>query len=774
MNYFEQINQTDAEYLQEQLKQRNDLFNVSRRSFLRNLGIGTGSLVLGLQLPAVSAVPMKWADKPAADNVFSPSVYLKIAKDNTVTVIVHRSEMGQGIRTSLPMIVADELEVDWNNIAVEQALGDSKYGSQNTDGSRSVRRFFTPLREAAASARTMLTQAAAKKWKVAVDECVAKNSFIVHANSNRKLSFGELVDDAMDLEVPKKESLSFKSPEQFNFINQDKQVALVDGKDIAMGNTSFGIDIQREGMKVAVIARPPVIASKVKSFDATEAKKVKGVVDIVQLDNMTEPPFFKPLGGIAVIADNTWAATEARKKLKITWDWSEHREHSSKKQKQALKESSKTASNVLRNKGDTTAALGNTKQRIHAEYYTPALIHAPMEPPMATAEFKDGIMHVWACTQTPQSSQRTVSQMTGIEPDKVKIYVTLLGGGFGRKSKPDFLVEAAILAKKQGYPVKVIWTREDEVQHGYYHAESYQQLTAAIDDEKVTAWQHHVAEPPIGSTFNAKAKHITSEANLGLIDMPYNIPNVRCASGEADAHHRIGWLRSVTNVNHIFAAGSFVDELAHHLNKDPKDFLLEMIGDDRHIDLSEQAEYGNYGEDIKQYPIDTARLKGVIRKAAENSGWDNKRKDNHFMGISAHRSFASYVATVVEVSKTKDNKVKLENIWMVSDSGTVVNLERVRSQMEGAAIFGISIVKYGEITSENGMVEQSNFHNYRVARITDVPNIHVDVLINNEPPGGVGEPGVPPIAPAICNAIFAATGKRFRELPLYQQNIFAS
>ncbi len=775
MNYFEQVNQTEAAIQAAELEARRGYANVSRRSLLKQLGIGMGGLVIGIQMPAAAALPMKWADEAAPAGDFVPNVYLKIHKDNRVTVIVHRSEMGQGIRTSIPMLIAEELEVDWQNIEIEQALADAKYGSQNTDGSRSIRRFYSRLREAAASARTMLEQAAAAEWKVPLDQCRAENSFIVHA-SGKRLSFGELVDRASQLPVPAVEALKLKSSKNFRYVNQKQNVPLIDGKDIATGKTTFGFDVQRPGMKYVVIARPPVLASGVKSFDATAAKKVKGVVDVIAMDDMTEPAAYKPLGGVAVIADSTWAAIKARKELSIDWQWSEHRSHNTEAHIKDLQQSCDTPEKIFRKRGDAQQMVKQAKRTHSAEYYVPALIHAPMEPPAATAEFKEGKFKIWACTQAPQAAQNTVSQLTGVKPENIQVYVTLLGGGFGRKSKADFVAEAAVLAKKVGYPVKVVWTREDEIQQGYYHAESYQKLTAALDESKrsVEAWQQVVAEPPIGSTFQKGANLIGSESNLGLTDLPYDIPNIFCAAGKAEAHHRIGWLRSVTNINHAFASCSFADELAHELKQDPKDFLLKLIGDDRKIDFTnENAEYGNYGEELSKFPVDTGRLKAVIRRVAELSEWDKPRKNNRFLGIAAHRSFVSYVATVVEVSLTKNNKIKLENIWMVSDSGTVVNLDRVKSQMEGAAIFGISIARYGEITSKQGEIQQSNFHDYPVARFSDVPPIHVDVMINDAPPGGVGEPGVPPVAPAICNAIFAATGKRIRKLPLKTHGIMA-
>ncbi|NVJ60059.1 MAG: xanthine dehydrogenase family protein molybdopterin-binding subunit [Gammaproteobacteria bacterium] len=773
MNYFEQINQSEHQSLLQEIEDSTRALNVSRRSFLKTLGISSG-LVLAVKIPVSNASPMKWAVGAKKDGEFSPSAYLRISPDNTVTVICHRSEMGQGIRTSIPMLIADELGASWESIKVEQALADQKYGSQNTDGSRSIRRFFSPLREAAATARWLLLEAASQQLKVPADQLECKDTFVMKKSGDKKIAFGDLIEAASNLELPPKEKLTFVTDSQSKYVNKSSSVELVDGHGFVTGTALFGADVQLPDMLVAVIARPPVLASKVKSFDEKAAKKVSGVVSVIKMDDLSLPAAFKPLGGVAVLAKNTWAAMEGRKKLNIEWELSEHKSHSSAKQKEALKESAKNADKVLRNFGDADKAIKDAKYTHTSEYYVPALIHAPMEPPMATAHWKDGVMNIWASTQAPQGAQQTVAQLTGVKPENIKVHVTLLGGGFGRKSKADFVAEAAILSQKSNKPVKVFWTREDEIQQGYYHAESYQILHAAWDKQKILAWKHQVSEPPIGSTFAKDTKHIAGEANLGLLDMPYDIPNVICANGAAEAHHRIGWLRSVTNINHAFASCSFIDEIAHKLKQDPKDYLIKAIGKDRHIDLTkQQADYGNYGEDIQLYPIDTSRIKAVIEKVAENSKWGSKRPKNRYLGIAAHRSFVAYVASVVEVEKTSEGKIKLTNVWLVSDSGTIVNLDRVKSQMEGAVVFGISLAFFGKVTFNEGAVQQSNFHDYEIARIKDIPPTHVDVMINDHPPSGVGEPGVPPIAPAICNAIFAATGKRIRELPLNEQNILA-
>ena len=449
--------------------------------------------------------------------------------------------------------------------------------------------------------------------------------------------------------------------------------------------------------------------------------------------------------------------------------------YSTNAHEKVLRESLKKPASVVRTRGDTKAAESKANKFIEAEYYVAGLAHAPMEPMAATAQIgKNGEVNVWTCTQTPQSAQQVVMETLNIAKEKVdsvKVNVTLLGGGFGRKSKPDYVAEAAYLANESKMPVKVLWTREDEIQHGYYHSPSLQKLTGSISKTgKVTSWHHSMVNHPIGSTFNPNAKTAGS-ADLGQADMMFDIPNILIDLGETETFMRIGWLRSVTNINNAFAASSFADELAHAAGKDPKDFLLELIGKDQNIDFEkDNYRYGNYGEPLTKHPADTARLKTVLKLVADKSGWGKKLPKGHGMGIAVHRSFCSYVATVVQVSVI-DGKVKIEAIDSAVDVGKVLNPDRVRSQIEGAAIFSASLAFYGEITAKDGIIEQSNFDDYPMARMNEIPDINVHIVKSDALPTGIGEPGVPPFAPALTNAIFAATGNRYRRLPLSQFGI---
>lgn len=735
------------------------LQNISRRGFLKTLGITTTGLVLGASLPSMS---MASAEESAEDMM---NLFVGIDSDGTVNIVCHRSEMGQGIRTSLPQVLADELEADWDRVNIIQGLADARYGSQNTDGSRSIRHFYKTMREMGASARTMLEQAAANKWGVPVAEVSAKNHQVLHS-SGKSLSFGELVSDAQKLPTPEVESLKLKDPKDFKYIG--KGLTIVDMEDIQTGKTVFGQDVQLDGMLYATIVRAPVVGANVASVDKTAAMKVTGVVDVFQMPERSFPVGFNSLPGVAVLANNTWAAQQAAKALKITWTEHDNQSYDSMAHLAELQKSVKTKGKVQRSAGDAYAKLEQSDKKVSASYSMPYLSHAPMEPPAATAHFKDGMMEIWACTQTPQSTQSTVAQILGMEPENVKVNVTLLGGGFGRKSKPDFSVEASILAKQFGKPVKVIWSREDDMQHGYYHAISAQHYEAGLDDTgKVQAWIQRTAFPTISWTFTGSAKEPSGgELSLGFADVPFDIDNLSCETQEATAHSRIGWVRSVSNIHHAFAIGSFVDEVASAAEIPTHKMWMNLIGSDRKVDPNKQGfEYSNYGESLDNYPIETKRLKNALEVLIDKSGADKDTPHGEAWGISVHRSFVSYVAVAVKV-KVTGNNLKVLEIHNTIDAGTVVNTDRVKSQQEGSMIFGLSLALMGEISFKDGRVQQSNYHDYPVLRMHQSPEIHTHIIQSDAIPGGVGEPGTPPIAAALANAIYHATGKRIRDLPV--------
>ena len=517
--------------------------------------------------------------------------------------------------------------------------------------------------------------------------------------------------------------------------------------------------------------RCPAVGGTVASLDDTAAKAVAGVHSVLQLPDNPSPPLFSPLGGVAVLAENTWSAQQGRSALQIEWEFGRNAEYDSAAYKQALLATAKAGGSKVLERGDVDAAFADAAIVHEAEYYAPHLAQAPMEPPAAVARInEDGGCEVWACTQDPQTAQQTVAGLLGIEKDDVKVNVTLLGGGFGRKSKPDFIAEAVWLAKQTGRPVKVTWTREDDVRHGYLHSVSAQCLKASLDAEgNTTGWQQCTAFPSIGSTFDSSVNQPQSgELGLGCVDNPYAISNMRIEAGQAEAHLRIGWLRSVCNIFHAFSSSCFVDELAYVAGVDPKDYLLRTLGPPRKIDPNaDGAEYGNYGQSLDTHPIDTGRIAAVVEKVAEMAGWDRPRPKGHGLGIAVHRSFLSTVGTVAEVVVDEAGSLKVNELWMAIDAGLVINPDRVKSQLEGAGIFGMSLALHGEITAEAGAVVQGNFDTYPVIRMSEAPAaINTHIMDVAAPPGGVGEPGVPPVAPAIVNAYYAATGKRVRELPL--------
>jgi isoquinoline 1-oxidoreductase beta subunit len=735
---------------------------VSRRGFLGTV-FSAGALVLGA--PLLSTGKAFGAEVEPGKSAWFPTVYLGVQPNGEVIIVAHRSEMGTGIRTALPMVAADELDVEWGKVRIEQALGDKKYGDQNTDGSNSIRSFYDPLRIAGATARAMLVGAAAAKWGVPAGECKAVNGYVTHAAE--KASYGELASLAAQQPVPKPETLKFKLPSEYRYIG--KGVPITDLDNLVSGHGIFGIDAKMPGMVYASIEHPPVVGGTVKTVDDSEALKVRGVKQTVQIEKYKDTYGFQPLGGVAVIADNTWAAMQGRKKLKVDWDLGANAKYDSDSYRAQLSETVRKPCKIARQVGDVDKAFAAASKTHEAEYYCPHLAHAPMEPPAAVAEFKNGKVEIRTATQNPQAVQDTVSQVLGIKPEDVACHVTLLGGAFGRKSKPDYAAEAALLSKKIGKPVKVAWSREDDIHHDFYHSVSAMYLKAATDAKgRPTAWLQRSAFPPIFSTFDSKTIYGDLEMTMGWNDLPFDIPNHQAENGPAVPHVRIGWMRSVANVYHAFAVQSFLDELAAAANRDRIEYYLDVLGPERVVDLGP-----TFAATAGKFPLDTGRMRRVVETVADKSGWASKKSTpGHGYGFAAHWSFLSYIAAVVEVKIDAEGKVTIPRVDLAVDTGQVIHPDRVRAQFEGAAVFGTSIAMMGEITAKDGRIRQSNFNNYPVARMPEAPfETHVHFVISGAPPAGVGEPGVPVMAPAICNAIFAATGKRIRELPIRKQKL---
>ena len=753
------------------------LSNLSRRGFLKGVG-ATGALVL--------AASWGWQEAFAEDKKFGaegmpngwvddPKVYVSIAADGTVTVLCNRSEMGQGVRTSLSMVVADELDADWAMVKVRQAPGDEvRFGNQDTDGSRSMRHWYEPMRRCGAAARSMLEQAAANQWQVPVDECRAQLHTVRHQPSGRQLGYGALAEAAAALPVPARESLRLKQPSEFRYIGKES-VRAIDGEDIVTGRAVYGADVHFEGMLFATVARPAVYGGTVKSFDASAALKVPGVVKVMQIDSRPIPSEFQPLGGVAVIASNTWAAIKGREALKIVWADGANAAYDSLAYRKELEAAALKPGKVVRSTGNIDEALNSAASSLEASYYLPHLAQSPMEPMVAVARFKDGQCEAWAPSQAPQVTRERIAERLGIPFDKVRVNVTLLGGGFGRKSKPDFILEAAILAQAfPGKAVRVQWTREDDIHNSYFHTVSAEYLKASLNQDGMpSGWLHRTVAPSITALFAPGMDHEAAfELGMGFTNMAYAIPNVRLENPAAAAHTRVGWYRSVSNIPHGFAIQSFVDELAHKAGQDPLKYQIKLLGPDRQIDPRTLSEEWNYGESPERYPIDTARLRAVLETAAEAAGWGRELPKGRGLGLAVHYSFVTYVAAVIEVEVGDDGTLVVHKADIAVDCGPQINPERIRSQFEGACVMGLGNAVLGEISFKDGKVQQDNFHMYEVARMSLAPKVlavHLVTPPGNVPLGGVGEPGVPPIAPALCNAIFAATGKRIRSLPVRYQ-----
>ncbi len=754
------------------------LSNVSRRTMLAGL---SGFVVAMQLLPSKGAKAFEYYEHGGMNMphgvVDDPKIFVSIAPDGTVTMMAIRSEMGTGSKTSLPMVIADEMEADWAKVRILQAPGDEpKYGNQDTDGSRSMRHHIQPARQMGAAVRRMLEQAAAAKWGVPVEEVRAVDHQVVHRSLGKRLGYGDLAEAAMALPTPPREELHFKDEKEFRYIGKGT-VQIYDLHDITTGKAVYGADVSLPGMKYAVIARPPVVGGTVASLNSDAAMAVKGVSAIEQLPSSMPPAKFAPLGGVAVIADNTWAALKGRDALVIEWDDGPNAVYNSEAYRRDLEASASKPGKVVRNEGDPEGALASAAKVISHSYYSPHLVHAPMEPPVAIAEVANGKCEVWAPVQSPYGTRLDVAAALGMDEKDVTINVTLLGGGFGRKSKCDFAIEAALLSQKVGAPVRVQWTREDDIQHSFYHTVSVESIELGLDEnDKPIAWRHRSAAPSFLSTFAPDSGYQHPiEVGMGLADNPFDIPNFRCEDCEAFAHTRIGWYRAVSNIPRAFAVQSFAAEVAAELGRDQKEMLLELIGPPRIVDLKKagvQDDFWNYGEPYKEFPNDTGRLSHVLELAAQKAGWGDKLPPGEGLGLAVHRSFVSYVAAAVRAKVDENGRLTVPEAHIVVDCGFAANPERIRSQMQGACVFGVTAALYGDITFEEGRVVQSNFNDYEMVRSDNFPmEVHTHIVPNGFEvhATGVGEPGVPPVLPALTNAIFNATGKRIRDLPIGYQ-----
>jgi len=710
-----------------------EILNLSRRDFLRTGLLAGGGLVLGLHLP--SRATGQGPDKKGGP--FPLNAFVRIGNDDSVTVIVNHSEMGQGPYTSVPMLVAEELDADWAKVRFEAApvaavYNHSVYGIQMTGGSTSTWSEWERVRKAGATARAMLIATAAAEWKVEPATCATEPGHVVHAASGKRVAYGQLAEKAADLKPP--ENVKLKDPKDYRIIG--KPTKRLDTPEKVNGKAIFGLDVQRPGMLVAVVARPPVFGGKVKSFNPDKAKAVPGVKHVVEIPR-----------GIAVVADGFWPAKKGREALTIEWDDGPLAALDSRTQLDEYAALAKKPGAVARKEGDAAGALAMAAKTFEAVYDLPYLAHATMEPMNCVADVKADRCEVWVGTQFQTGDRDAAAQEAGLKPEQVTLHTTLLGGGFGRRAVPDshFVREAVQLSKKLGVPVKVIWTREDDTRGGFYRPRAYHTVRGGLDAAgTIVAWEQHIVVQSflVGTPFEALIKEgIDETAVEGGKDIPYSIPNIRVDWHQAPGGVPTLWWRSVGHTHTAFVGETLIDELAHAAGKDPFEFRRGLLG---------------------KHP----RHKRVLELVAEKAGWGNALPAGRGRGIAVHESFGSYVAHVAEVSVSDAGKVRVHRVVVAIDCGPVVNPDTIAAQLEGGTVFGLTAALYGEITFEKGRVKQRNFHDYPLLRIDEMPVVEAHIVPSTDKMGGVGEPGVPTIAPAVANAIFAVTGKRLRRLPI--------
>jgi isoquinoline 1-oxidoreductase beta subunit len=704
-------------------------FDKSRREFIRVTAASGSGLTIAMLL---GFSRISFSSSHTNQN-FRPNAWLTIFRDNSVELILSESEMGQGVMTSMPMLIAEELEVDWETIRVLQAPVDPVYGWQGTGGSRSVREGWEPLRQAGATARDMLVTAAAQLWNVTKEECRTQNSEVIHIPTGWRTRYGDLVLRAAQLPLP--EQVPLKDPKEFRLIGQP--VPRLDAPSKVDGTAVFGIDVTIPNMLITTIIHCPVFGGKTRSVNAESALAVDGVRHVVPLES-----------AVAVVADDFWSAYQGKQKLDIKWDYGEKDQNNSEEMQQMLRDAAKSNGRVVRREGDVEAALANTARQITADYETSLQAHATMEPMCCTAHVHDGGCDVWAPTQQPTAAQKEAHKWLGTEDKSVveklrqflkggpeptvNIHTTLLGGGFGRRNIQDFVGQSVRISKAVKAPVKLIWSREEDMQHDYYNPATHHRLTAALgEDGRLIAWYHRLT----GSRYAAGAK-----------ELPYAIPNIQVEASELDVGVSHGPWRSVAHSYNAFAIECFIDELAIMAKQDPVEYRLALLtGAPRH--------------------------KRVLELAANKASWGRTLPEGHFQGVALHASFGSYVAQVVELSIDKRAGIKVHRVICAVDCGICINPDTVKAQIEGAIVYGLTATLKSHISIQNGRVEQSNFDDFPLLRFDEMPQIETFILPSEEQPGGIGEPGVPPIAPAVVNALYAATGARFRRLPILPKDI---
>lgn len=741
---------------------------LSRRSFLQVTALAGGGMLIGTYIE-----PKASAQQPAPKTPPDPNAFIRIAPDGTVTLVSRNPEIGQGIKTMLPMMIAEELDVDWKTVKVEQADLDARYGLQSTGGSRAASNNWIPMRQVGAAGRQLLIAAAAKTWGVPESECFASNGRVYHRPTDRSLGYGQLAAKAATLPAPDLNSVKLKEASAFSIIG--RSTAGIDVPDITTGKPIFGIDFTMPGMLYAAYQKCPVFGGKVVSANLEEVKKLPGVRDAFVLESpmqvgpvMKGDPGLEP--GVAIVAETWWAAQSARKKLDVKWDEGQAAEQSSEAfAKRAEELSKQPPQRTLKNDGNIDEGLKSAAKVIEASYSYPFISHAPLEPRNCSAHFKDGKLEIWSTTQQPARGRALVSKILGIPESDITIHLLRAGGSFGRGLTNDYMVEVSAIAKRIGTPVKLLWSREDDMTHDYYRPGGFHFLRGGVDASgKIVAWGNHFVSFGEGDTFSPSASIAPTEFPSGFV------PNFTISSSVMPLRLKTGALRAPGANSQSFVMQSFIDELAHAAGKDPVQFRLELLAEPGHEIVQKAAKPKVENEasptrgGAKPQAYDVARMRGVLDLVTEKSGWGKRTlPKGTALGVAFHYSFQGYFAHVAEVSVSANKGVKVNKIWVCGDVGTqIINPSGARAQVEGAVIDGLSELMNQEITLERGRVVQTNYNQHTLLRLRQAPQIEIHFLKTENPPTGLGEPALPPVIPAVCNAIFAVTGQRIRSLPI--------